>query len=178
MLNAPEILTTERLLLRHPRLSDADAIFEYGSDPAVVHYMDYPPRPHVDAVVQSIKEHSTRWNAGNLSWVITVNPNDRPIGTIACSVEGHTADFGYLIHQNHWGQGFATEAAKVVAEWALSLPEVYRLWATCDVENLASARVLEKCGLVYEGRLRFSHIRPNISPAPRDALLYARIRGD
>jgi RimJ/RimL family protein N-acetyltransferase len=44
VLQAPEVFTTERLVLRRPRLSDAEAIFEYGSDPKVIHYMDYCPR--------------------------------------------------------------------------------------------------------------------------------------
>jgi RimJ/RimL family protein N-acetyltransferase len=50
------------------------------------------------------------------------------------------------------------------------------VWATCDVENLASVRVLEKLGLTCEGVLRRYAIRPNLSPTPRDAFVYARIR--
>lgn len=178
MLHAPKIFTTERLILRRPRLSDAAAIFEYGSDPTVIRYMDYRPRRNVNEVVNSIEEHPTRWNAGKFSWVLTVKPDDRPIGTIACSIEGHVAEFGYLLNQKYWGQGYATEAAGVVVQWAMSLPQVYRVWATCDTENCASARVLEKSGFVCEGRLRCYQVRPNISAIPRDAFLYAMVRGD
>ncbi|MEZ4658682.1 MAG: GNAT family N-acetyltransferase [Caldilineaceae bacterium] len=175
---APETFTTERLVLRRPRLSDAAAIFEYGSDSTVVHFMDYRPRTHLDEVVKSLESHPERWNSGQFSWVLTVKPDDRAIGTIACSVEGHTAEFGYLLNQKYWGNGYATEAARAIVQWAVNLPSVYRVWATCDVENLASARVLEKCGLVCEGRLRCYQIRPNIADIPRDAFIYARVRGD
>jgi len=176
MVQTPEVFTTERLVLRRPRLSDAEAIFEYASDPKVIHYMDYYPRTDVSEVVDFLEEHPARWKLGSFSWVLTVRPDDLPIGTIACTLEGHTVDFGYLLNRKYWGQGYATDAARIVVEWALSLPEVYRVWATCDTENLASVRVLEKCGLECEGRLRCYIVRPNISAIPRDAFMYARVR--
>ena len=55
----------------------------------------------------------------------------------------------------------------------LGHPTIYRMAATCDVENKASARALEKSGFSREGLLRRYIIHPNISPEPRDSLLYA-----
>lgn len=176
MLQAPEVFITERLVLRRPRLSDAEAIFEYASDPKNIHYMDYGPRTNVSEVVKSLESRPAEWESGSFSWVLTVKPDDRPIGGIACWVEDHAAGFGYLLNQKYWGRGYATEAAHAVVNWAISLPEVYRVWATCDTENLASVRVLEKCGLVCEGRLHCYLVRPNISTIPRDAFIYARVR--
>jgi ribosomal-protein-alanine N-acetyltransferase len=63
-----------------------------------------------------------------------------------------------------------------VVVWAMSLPGVYRVWATCDTENRASVRVLEKTGLVLEGTLRRSMIRPNLSEKPRDIFVYAKVQ--
>ncbi|HEV2121292.1 MAG TPA: GNAT family protein, partial [Chloroflexota bacterium] len=60
--------------------------------------------------------------------------------------------------------------------WALSEPSVHRVWATCDVENTASRRVLEKLGFELEGTLRRWAVHPNISPMPRDSHCYSRIR--
>lgn len=177
MLQAPEVFTTERLVLRRPRLSDAEAIFEYASDPRVIHYMDYSPRAEVNEVLKSLEDRPRQWKSGSFSWVITVKPEDKSVGSIACWLEDHAAGFGYLLNQNYWGHGYATEAASAVVEWAISLPSIYRVWATCDTENLASVRVLEKSGLVREARLRCYQIRPNISAIPRDAFMYARVRG-
>ena len=59
---------------------------------------------------------------------------------------------------------------------ALGLRPVRRVWATCDVENAGSIRVLEKAGLSLEGTLRRWAVRPNLSPEPRDALVYSKIR--
>jgi hypothetical protein len=56
-----------------------------------------------------------------------------------------------------------TESVMAVTEWALSSPSVTRVRATCDVENLASVRVLEKAGLVNRGGFEREIVRPNLS---------------
>jgi RimJ/RimL family protein N-acetyltransferase len=88
----------------------------------------------------------------------------------------HAAEFGFLLNRRYWGKGFATEAAQAIIEWLFSIPSIWRVWATCDTENLASARVLEKAGLSREGTLRRWIVRPNISSEPRDAFIYSRVR--
>jgi len=66
-----------------------------------------------------------------------------------------------------------TEAAQALVEWALSQPEIYRVWAVCDVQNTASTKVLEKLGMRREGVLRRWIIHPNIDVVPRDCYCYA-----
>jgi RimJ/RimL family protein N-acetyltransferase len=61
-------------------------------------------------------------------------------------------------------------------DWALTQPTIYRVWATCDVDNLASARLLEKIGMQREGLLRRWIIPPNISEVPRDCWCYAKTK--
>jgi [ribosomal protein S5]-alanine N-acetyltransferase len=80
------------------------------------------------------------------------------------------------VHPREWGHGHATRAVRAVTEWALGPRALARVWATCDAENTASARVLEKSGFVLEQRLRAHTVRPNVSPEPRDVLLYAQTR--
>jgi [ribosomal protein S5]-alanine N-acetyltransferase len=53
---------------------------------------------------------------------------------------------------------------------------VFRIGAVCDVENIGSARVLEKSGFVREGLLRRWLLHPNISDEPRDCFSYACVR--
>jgi RimJ/RimL family protein N-acetyltransferase len=65
------------------------------------------------------------------------------------------------------------EAIAAVVKIALGHPAIYRMEATCDVENKASARALEKSGFFREGLLRRYIIHPNISSEPRDSVLYA-----
>jgi RimJ/RimL family protein N-acetyltransferase len=95
---------------------------------------------------------------------------------IGCRVREHAADIGYVLTPNYWNRGYVTEAAKAVVDWAINLTFVYRVWAVCDVENKASARVLEKVGMQREGLLRRYVVHPNISPEPRDCFVYSVVR--
>ena len=173
---APETLKLERLLLRRPKLTDAEAIFQYGSDPEVARYADWPVRKDIESLIESLRERPARWESGSeFTWVITLANEDRAIGGITCIVANDAAEVGFLLNRRHWGKGFATEAAKAIVDWALSLPAVSKVWATCDAENLASACVLEKIGLSRECGSKLV-VRPNISSEPRAALTYSRTR--
>jgi RimJ/RimL family protein N-acetyltransferase len=69
-----------------------------------------------------------------------------------------------------------TEAVKGLIAWALKQQHIYRIWAVCDVDNVASARVMEKAGMVREGTLRRWSVHPNISREPRDSYCYAIVK--
>jgi RimJ/RimL family protein N-acetyltransferase len=175
----PEVFDLQRLRLRRPRLADAAAIFEYAGDPEVARYAVWPISSSIDSVTERLRGREDDWSAGSeFHWVLTLLSNDQAIGAIACSVSGHAAEFGFLVNRRYWGNGYATEACRAVVDWIFSVPSVCRLWATCDVENVASARVLEKVGLDREGILRRAIVRPNLSERPRDAFLYSKVRDD
>ena len=77
---------------------------------------------------------------------------------------------GFTIARTHWGQGYATEAAKAVVTFALEKMQLVRIEAVCLPENLASARVLLKIGMQYEGLLhKYQVWRDN----PCDLQMYA-----
>ena len=173
----PEVIDLQRLRLRRPRLSDASAIFEYASGPEVARYADWPISPSLESVTERLRSREAEWNAGDeFHWVVTLPPDDRAIGAIACTISGHTAEFGFVFARGFWRNGYATEAARAVVEWIFSVPSVWRLSATCDIDNGASARVLEKAGLTRERVLRRAIVRPNLPGEPRDALLYSKMR--
>jgi len=65
------------------------------------------------------------------------------------------------------------EAVRAIIDLAFVSPAIYRVWAVTDVENFASARVMEKAGMVREGRLARYIMHPNISDEPRDVYCYA-----
>ena len=177
MRNVPATIETERLVLRRPVVADAAAIFEYGSDPEVTIWMPWPTHRTPDTVVAYLQSCPGAWEAGTeYTWVITDPRDDRAIGSISFRPSGHAADFGYVLHRGRWGRGIATEAARAVVGWLLTRDEIHRVWATCDVENLRSAHVLEKTGLAREGVLRSWGVWPNLSPLPRDVFMYARVR--
>jgi RimJ/RimL family protein N-acetyltransferase len=173
----PEVIDLQRLRLRRPKLSDAPSVFEYASDPEVARYADWPISASIEAVKERLRMREAEWNSGDeFHWVVTLPPEDRAIGAIACTISGHTAEFGFLLDRRCWRNGYATEAARAIVEWIFSVPSVWRLAATCDIDNLASARVLERVGLTREGILRRAIVRPNLPGGPRDAFLYSKVR--
>lgn len=175
-MNVPELITTDRLQLRRPKVTDADDVFAYASDADVTHFMDWPAHKSIETVTQWLADCRSRWESGNeFTWFITPRSEEPVIGAVSLRVNQCKADFGYVLNKSAWGNGFGTEAARAVTQLAARLPGVYRVWATCDVENVASARVLEKTGLTREGVLRSWSVRPNISPVPRDALVYSMV---
>jgi ribosomal-protein-alanine N-acetyltransferase len=178
LIEPPEVITTRQLVLRRPRLSDADDIFDsYAADPEVTRYVTWRPYKDRSEVAPFLQSRLARWDSGEeFSWVITRPEKDRVIGVIGCRVREHAADIGYVMSRNYWNRGYTTEAANTVVDWASNLEFVYRVWAVCDVENIASARVLEKIGMQREGILRRYIVHPNMSPEPRDCFVYSKIR--
>jgi ribosomal-protein-alanine N-acetyltransferase len=173
----PEVITTKQLVLRRPRLSDADDIFDsYAADPEVTRYVTWRPYRDRREVAPFLHSRLARWDSGEeFSWAITRPPDDCVIGMIACRVREHAADIGYVMSRNYWNRGYTTEAVKAIVDWASNLEFVYRVWAVCDVENIASSRVLEKIGMQREGILRRYIVHPNMSPEPRDCFVYSKI---
>ena len=170
----PDDVATARLRLRRPASTDAAAVFAYGSDPQVARYADWPVRTSMDGLAESLRARADACDEGSdFYWIITLPGEDRAIGGVACSIEADAAEIGFLLHRHYWNRGYTTEAAGAVLAWLRTLPTVAKVWATCDAENVASARVLEKLGLTREAVLPRWRVRPNISTEPRDALLYS-----
>ena len=174
----PEVISTKGLVLRRPRISDANDIFDnYAADPEVTRYVAWRPYRHRSEVAPFLQSRLARWDSGKeFSWAITRAEEDRVIGMIGCRVREYTADIGYVMSRKHWNRGYITEAAKAVVDWAGNLEFIYRVWAVCDVENRSSARVLEKVGMQREGTLRRYIVHPNVSPEPRDCFIYSKVR--
>ena len=90
--------------------------------------------------------------------------------------KGSTVSYGYVLRADSWGKGCATEILIWLVDHALSHPAIYRAQAFCDFENAASARVMEKAGMTYEGMLRRYVHHPNICDRPRDCMMYSKVR--
>ena len=102
--------------------------------------------------------------------------SEAPIGSIGMLIDKHKAMYGYVLGRVHWGKGYMTEALRFLLDWTMDQPEIYRAYAFCDIDNPASARVMEKAGMTREGIFRRDHIAPNISPEPRDCIVCAKVR--
>src|SRR6202040_3772712 len=74
------------------------------------------------------------------------------------SAEHRQGDLGYAVHPDHWGKGFATEALRRILEFGFENLSLERIWATADVRNVASWRVMEKAGMEREGLMRTTRV--------------------
>ena len=179
LLRPPETFSTARLAARPPCVADAEAVFaSYGQDPVVTRYLAWKPHAEVSSVREFLGGCETAWarNEGHLPWLLFQRDTGALVGSIGVSIHGTQACFGYVLAREFWGRGYAAEALRHLVEWALAQPEIYRAWAFCDVENPASARVMEKAGMTREGVLRRWHIGPNLGPEPRDCIACAKVK--
>ncbi|MDO9358622.1 MAG: GNAT family N-acetyltransferase [Polaromonas sp.] len=174
----PDILTTTRLRLRAPSLADTPALFQaYTQNPAVCRFMIWSPHRSEDDTRAFMTWCVGAWDEGKKQpYVITDAATGEAIGMIEARLQGTTVDIGYVLSQAHWGRGLMPEAIEAVTGAALAAPGIFRVHATCDTENIASQRVLEKSGFLREGRLERYTVHPNISPEPRACFMYARCR--
>ncbi len=175
---APDRIKTERLVLRVSTLNDAAAIFErYGQDPEVTRYLTWRPHESLERTRAFLQRCSAVRQSGDaFTWVLTLEGDDSAVGMLELRPVRHRAEVGYVLARPYWSRGYMTEALRAVVGWTLAQPELYRVWAVCDVENLASARVLEKGGFQHEGILRRWLVHPNRSTEPRDCLCYAIVK--
>jgi RimJ/RimL family protein N-acetyltransferase len=178
MIAAPEQLHTERMLLRKPALADAQAIFEsYTSDAEVTRTLLWSAHTEVGQTEAFLHRSEKMWASGEaFPYVMQLSEEGALIGMIEARMQGTTVDIGYVLAKKFWGQGYMSEAAIAIVEWALSLDEIYRVSATCDISNIGSARVMEKAGMQREGTLHRYMIHPHLSPEPRDVYIYAKVK--
>jgi [ribosomal protein S5]-alanine N-acetyltransferase len=157
---------------------DAEAIFAaYAQDAEVTKYLTWRPHENVEETRDFIRRCILAWEDGpTYPWIITRKEDDRSIGMLECKVKEFGMNLGYVLARDHWGRGYMPEAARPVIDWGLSQDGIFRVWALCDVDNPASARVMEKIGMRREGILRRCIIHPNVSDDPRDVYCYSVVK--
>ncbi len=155
------ILATRRLFLRPFRLSDAPAVQRVCGDYAVA-AMTLLPYPYPDGLAEiwiaSFREGIERGDAA--AFAVTLAGEGSLIGGVRLRIEPDHArgELGFWISRDRWGRGYATEAVHAVIEYGFSVLGLHRVHAMHFSRNPASGRVMEKCGMVHEGRFR-EHVR-------------------
>lgn len=176
----PERIATERLVLRPVNLRDAAPMFaRWARDPEATRYLSWRAHERVEQTLSFLAVVAADWKRSELLrrvWTITGTGDDTAIGQVSLRFDGQRATLGYVLARPFWGRGLATEAARAAVAAALALPAIQLVWAYCDVDNRASARVMEKAGMRSEGVLRRWAVHPNLSDTPRDVVSYSVAR--
>jgi RimJ/RimL family protein N-acetyltransferase len=172
-----EQIETERLILRKPRMDDAPAVFSgWVQDPEVTHFLTWRPHENIGQTESMLAKAITEWDGdARFHFMITLKNGDL-IGRIQLHIEGHRVELGYVINKSFQGRGYMTETVRAIIDWAFQQPNIYRVYATTSVDNIASQRVMENVGMLREGLLRKYIVHPNISDEPRDSYIYAIVK--
>ena len=169
----PDEPRTPRLLLRPVTSGDAAAIFDaYAGDAAVTRFVTWRPYRSVADTQAYLDGCLAADPAASCTYLLTACGDDAVLGALDLRRPAtHRMEFGYVLARPCWGRGLMPEALGAAVAWALAQRDVFRIGSVCDVENRASARVMEKAGPTREGLLRRWLVHPNIGGEPRDCSL-------
>lgn len=156
-------LVTNRLVLRSFEESDGEYLHEVRSDPEVGRYSHFHSKTEeetrgwlAETLEYDCAHSDDRARSYNLAIILTAER--RLIGWIGISRPSRSAppgelDFGYALSRRYWGQGYMTEAVQAILAFGFRTLHAQRIFAECQPPNIASARVMEKAGMRYEGRI-------------------------
>lgn len=152
------VLETPRLQLRPVSMRDAADIFAYSRDPEVARYVLWSPHQTLSDSKAYIRFLLKQYRDGQpSSWGIVLKATGRVVGTIgymSFSQENSTVEIGYSLARSLWNNGLMTEAVHAVLGLSFDTMRIHRVEAQHDAANPASGRVMAKCGMQHEGRLR------------------------
>jgi len=172
-MKAPISLTSERLLLRQPTLSDATAIFSsYANDAHVTRLLGWPRHQQMEDTLGFLRfcEHSWRVN-GVGAYLIFDRSGSELLGSTGLEIEpDQQAATGYVLKESAWRKGYASEALGAMVALARTLP-LRGIYALCHTEHRASTRVLEKSGFRFDARLPSHTEFPNLQPGHKQDVL-------
>ncbi len=152
-------IETQRLRIRSFQRDDWQAVYDYTSDPAVMmHFPEgqFTPEQARAFVADNMGEHAR-------AVAVLFKRADMLIG----HMEFHpwfapqTYEIGWVFNRVYHGQGYATEAALALIRYGFEALHLHRIIATCQPENVASWRVMEKLGMRREAHFRKCVRRPD-----------------
>ena len=152
-------IETERLILRKIRPNDYIVAFkEWCSDPEQVKYTIHG----IHKSEEVTKNVYDKWieeynNEKTFRWIIILKNTNKQIGTIDINntwSKYGCVEPGYIIARKYWGNGYATEACYAVMDYLFNECDVETIYSEFMEDNIASGKVMQKCGMTQEGRLR------------------------
>ncbi len=151
-------LESERLLLRKICMSDAEDMFDYSKRPETSQYLLWSPHASLSVTMDTIKFILTEYDTGRFNdFAVILKSSGKMIGTVgftSVDEKNACAEIGYVINPDYQGQGIATEAVSIILNFAFCELGFNRVEAKFMAENLPSRKVMEKCGMTFEGILR------------------------
>ncbi len=169
------MIETARLILREFRESDLADIQEFACDPKAVQYLPWGPNTLEQTRQFLTNAMQTR---PEFEFAIELKREGRLIGSCRLTVKdrpNRSGDMGYVLNPRYWGHGYMPEAARGLLNFGFGKLNLHRIWATCNVLNGASSRVMEKIGMRREAHLLQDIFEKGVW---RDSYLYAILESE
>ncbi len=152
-------LETERLILRRFTESDAEAAFKnWTSSDAVTKFLRWETYRDISVMRDYINFQLEKYKkTDTYDWAIVLKELGEPIGSmgaVAFNERARSVEIGYCIGEKWWRRGYTSEALSAVIRFFFEEVGVNRVYSEHDPRNPNSGRVMEKCGMKYEGTLR------------------------
>ncbi len=158
--NTP-IIKTKRLVLRPFKIDDAQMMYDnWANDEEVTRFLSWLPHKNVEetkTIIQSWIDKSKN-DKSYYHWAIVLKDNNEVIGSITCF---ENSEIGYCISRKYWNQSITTEAFKAVIYFLFKYVKMESIYAVHNINNIASGKVMKKCGLVFERQVTGSDNRNN-----------------
>lgn len=153
----------DRITLRELREDDAAELFALNADPEVLRYTGDSAFASIEAARVFLRGYDAYAKHGMGRWAVIRDAGAELLGWCGLRFDPTTGevDLGFRLHRRCWGQGYATEAARLTVRHGFDTLGLQRLIGRAAVQNVASVRVLEKCGFVLERHFDFDG-RPGV----------------
>ena len=154
------VIETERLVLKRITNEDANQVFELRSNPETMKYIPRPLVKNTEDALEHIAmiDDKIETNVG-INWGITFKDNSKLLGIIGyyrMQPENYRAEIGYILLPEYHGKGIIPEAVNRLIRYGFDDLKLHSIEAVIDPENLASEKVLQKCGFVKEAHFKQS----------------------
>lgn len=148
------VLLSQRLVLRAPHAEDIDALAHLANNANIATMVSRMPHPYTAKDAADFVRRTTNGEIGKCVYAITRGDNGTFLGCCALEPQQdeHTVEIGYWLGEPYWNRGFATEAAHALIDIAFrTRNDLDHIDARCRVTNIASRRVIQKCGFQFQG---------------------------
>lgn len=147
-----KIIETERLYLRELNVNDAKSFYQLNLDEEVMKYTGEGAFENIEESRKFLENYDQYKKYGIGRWAVINKENEEFLGWcgLKFTEKLNEYDIGYRFFRKHWNKGYATESAKACLDFGLNEFKMTEIIGRAMKDNLASIRVLEKIGLVYD----------------------------
>ncbi len=152
-------IETNRLILRKITRNDAyQAYTSWCTDADVCKYLPWSKHKDVNETLELYTMWENTYDDETFRWIVELKDNHEVIGTIDVISREYlyngVCKIGYVYAKKYWGMGYGTEALAAVIKYLFNEADAEVVYGECYSRNIASGKIMQKCGMQYEGTLK------------------------